>query len=343
MKLSKRKTDIPVLLLYDLDPAWETGDIAAVREGVERLEAELRSEGHPVIPVPVINEALEETLQPYQPDDYILFNWCESLPGTPHSEALVARILESLDFTFTGASSDVLAFCWDKASSKELLIRKKISSPAGTVLEPDQAHLWKKYPAIVKPSREHCSLGITSESVVMDQCELKKRINFIRAHYKQAALVEEFIDGREFHVTVLGNGEIKAFPAVEMDFKAFDNIKDRLCTYDSKFLPGSLHYEKIELRIPAELDEAEHAFLKQIAIRAYNALGCRDYGRVDLRMSNETCYVLDINPNPDFSPDTSFILGAEALGHSYGAIASYLVNLAARRHPIFSRELHAEG
>jgi D-alanine-D-alanine ligase len=123
-----------------------------------------------------------------------------------------------------------------------------------------------------------------------------------------------------------------------MDFSAFENLKDRLCTFDAKFTPGSTHYEKIETRIPASLDQTQLACLNSTARKAYKALGCRDYARIDLRMDNDIFYVLDVNPNADFSPDTSLVYTAEAAGLSYGAIASCLINLAAQRHPLFSQE-----
>jgi D-alanine-D-alanine ligase len=152
-------------------------------------------------------------------------------------------------------------------------------------------------------------------------------------------MVEDFIDGREFHVTLWGNGDVHVLPPAEMDFSAFKNVKDRLCTFDSKFLPGSSHYEKITVRVPAELNGEELAKLNQTCVAAYKAIGCRDFARIDLRLLDGVYYVLDINPNADFSPDTSSICAAEAAGLSYGAIASCLVNLAAHRHPIYSNRV----
>jgi D-alanine-D-alanine ligase len=124
-----------------------------------------------------------------------------------------------------------------------------------------------------------------------------------------------------------------------MDFSAFDSVKDRLCTFDAKFTPGSTHYEKIEMRIPASLNQTQLSCLNRTAINAYRAAGCRDYARIDLRMENNLYCVLDVNPNADFSPDTSLVYAAEAAGLSYGVIASYLVNLAAQRHPLFSQKI----
>jgi D-alanine-D-alanine ligase len=151
--------------------------------------------------------------------------------------------------------------------------------------------------------------------------------------------VEDFIDGREFHVTLWGNGGVAMLPPAEMDFSAFDNVRDRLCTFDSKFNPSSVHFEKIELRVPAPLDELEYARLRDTAVRAYKVVGCRDYGRIDLRLRNGIFYVLDVNPNADFSPDTSLVYAAEAAGFTYGAAGSQLANFAAQRHPLFCGEI----
>ncbi|MBN2402663.1 MAG: ATP-grasp domain-containing protein [Spirochaetes bacterium] len=336
MEPTQRRTDIPVLMLHDIDPAWESSEKASAFGAVEKLKTELRNEGHPVIDVPLLDHALEEALQPFHPDDYVVFNWCEGLPGLPRSENVVAEILENLNFAYTGACSEVLAFSWDKAATKKLLLSKGIPTPAAMVVNEDNIEEWDRFPAIVKPTFEHCSLGITGDAVVMDKHELEHQVRFVNDNLQQPAMVEDFIDGREFHVTLWGNGTIHALPPAEMDFAAFKDIKDRVCTFDSKFTPGSSHYENIILRIPAELDEEQLELLNRTAIRAYRAIGCRDYARVDIRMENGIYYVLDINPNSDFSPDTSSIYAAEISGLSYGAIASCLINLAARRHPVYS-------
>jgi len=326
-------------MLHNLDPAWGDAGMADAVETVEKLKSELSEEGHPVVVAQVVDHALGEVLRPYSPDEFVIFNWCEELPGLPRSDNRVAEILEDLNFAYTGSSPQVLAFSWDKAATKALLIENGIPTPDGRLVAPEEVDGWDRFPAIVKPAMEHCSLGISTDAVVMDRHELRERVLFVRNKFNQPALVEDFIDGREFHVTLWGNGMIHALPAVEMDFGAFDNIRDRLCTFDSKFTPGSEHYENIEMRIPAPLDESQLAGLYRTAIRAYKAMGCRDYGRIDMRSGNGHYYVLDINPNADFSPDTSTVYAAEASGLSYGAMASWLVNLAALRHPLFSRRI----
>jgi len=338
MKHLVQRTDIPVLMLHNIDPLWNSEEKTAVFNAVDRLSAELQNEGHPVVNVPVTNDALQCILQPYNPKEYIVFNWCEELPSKPRSDHLVTEILEKLNFTFTGSSSKVLAFSWDKPATKVLLKKHDIPTPSWEVIETAESCSWDRFPAIVKPAYEHCSIGITSDAVVTDQQTLKNRVSFVRENFDQPSIVEDFIAGREFHVNIFGNKVVKVLPTAEMDFSAFENIKDRLCTFDSKFTPGSLHYEKILLRVPANLKKKQLLLLNEVAIKAYRALGCRDYARIDLRFDNELCHVLDVNPNPDFSPDTSTIYAAKEKGYSYGAIASWVITLAAQRHPVFSRK-----
>ena len=159
--------------------------------------------------------------------------------------------------------------------------------------------------------------------MVLDEKALQARVAYVRESFDQPALVEEFIDGREFHMTLWGNGRIHMLPPAEMDFSAFIDVRDRLCTFDSKFTPGSRHYEGIELIVPAPMTAAELNALRCTAEAAYRRLNCRDYARLDLRLRAEVSYVLDINPNADISPDTSLAYAAEAAGMTYRDRAGY--------------------
>jgi D-alanine-D-alanine ligase len=121
-----------------------------------------------------------------------------------------------------------------------------------------------------------------------------------------------------------------------MDFSAIHDDRGRLCTYDSKHAPSSLDYQMIQLYLPAVLTPGEKQNLEAVALAAYRATNCRDYARLDIRQRDGTFYVLDINPNADISPDTSVTLSAGQAGFSYGSFASYLIGLAAHRHPAFA-------
>lgn len=226
-----------------------------------------------------------------------------------------------------------LTLSWDKRRVKRLLERSGLPTPRWRVYDRAEPDGWSCFPAIVKPALEHCSVGVTSEAVVLTPDELRARIAYVLEAFGQPALVEDFVDGRELHVSLWGNGTVEMLPPAEMDFSAFADVRDRLCTYDSKFSPGSLHYDRIELRLPAPLDEGEYARLERTALATYRVLGCRDYARLDIRLRDGVPYVLDVNPNPDISADTSTALAARVAGYSYGALLSRLVGFAATRRP----------
>jgi D-alanine-D-alanine ligase len=328
-------TDLPVLLLYNIDPSWQSQDIQDCHAEVHLLKDALVEFGHPVQEVCVQSAELEPILDGFNPNEHLIFNWCEELPGIPRSASQVVKILDLMGFTYTGASADALAFSQDKPLVKERLRAQGIATPRWRISTTAGSDGWDCFPAIVKPAFEHCSFGVTRDAVVLTPVELAERIDYVLETFREPALVEEFIDGREFHVSVLGNGKLKMLPPAEMDFSAFKNIKDRLCTFESKFDPQSISYNLIEMRLPAPLSQEEQHQIEALALCAYCAVGCRDYARLDIRLRDGIFYVLDINPNADISPDTSLAISAEVAGLSYGRLASLLINLAAERHPIF--------
>ncbi len=325
---------LPVLLIYNVDSAWAPHERDEVVRETQRLGSSLEERGHPVTLVPIVEANLSAQLEPFRREDHIVFNWCECLPGVSQSEAHVADMLESLDFIFTGADSEALALSQDKPQVKALLATHTIPTPHWAVYENAKADGWECFPAIVKPAYEHCSIGITQGAVVMSKNELQARLSYVQEIYQQPALVEDFIDGREFRASLWGNRSPSLLPIAEMNFSAFPDVRERLCTYDSKFDPASLHYQQIETLLPAPLRQDENRLLYKTAVAAYSILKCRDYGRIDLRLRDGVFYVLDVNPNPDLCADASMAYAAEWAGFSYGALGSLLVALAACRHPL---------
>lgn len=335
-----RRTDLPVLLLYNIDHDWSQEEIRESVNLADILVSALRAIGHPVTVVCLEANDLPILLQPYHPDEVIVFNWCEEVPGIPHSCQLVARELERRGFTYTGAGSRALVLSQDKRRVKRRLQKRGIPTPVWQVYTSLQKVEWMRFPAIVKPAFEHCSLGITREAVVQSTADLLARICYVLEELQQPALVEDFIDGREFHVGVIGNSALRVLPPAEIDYSSFDDIHDRLCTYEANFDRYSRSYQLTIPRLPALLTDDQLCSLEEVVIAAYRATGCRDYARSDIRLRDGIFYVLDINHNADISPDTSLVLAAEMVGYSYGQFGSLLVNLAARRHPLFGK--HAQ-
>ncbi len=330
-------SELPVLLLYNLNPEWDHPERQETLAETEQLGDAMRDLGHPVTSLPLTHGDLESTLSGFNPDDFVVLNWCEEVPGVPNSEIQVVHTLESLNFTYTGASEAALALCQDKQKVKDLLQSLQIPVPAGLVAsDPGQTAGWTRFPAIVKAAHEHSSLGLTPEAVVSTPAELAARVEWVITQFRQPALVEEFIDGREFHVALVGNTRITMLPPVEMDFSAFKDYRDRLCTYDAKFTPESEHFNKIGTILPAPLSTAERDQMETLCKAAYRGVGCRDYARIDIRMRDGIFYVLDVNANADLCAESSVACAAEEAGWSYGQMGNRLVRLAARRHAFLS-------
>ncbi len=329
---------IKVVVIYDLNPAWDSTEIREVRNSGKVLFESLVLEGINAYLEELNTPHLERILERYNPDDTIVYNLCESLPGLQYSERRVVEIIENNGFTYTGNTPEVIDLSYNKQKVKDLLASLGVSVPRGAILDPEEAAGWTLFPAIVKPSREHCSLTITEKSVVYDASSLREQILLVNNELKQPAMVEDFIDGREFHVSVWNNEEPEMLPPAEMDFSAFREAKERLCTYDSKFIPGSEHYEKIQTLVPAPLDEKQFRKLEKTVLAAWKGFGCRDYARFDFRLRNDEFYLLDINPNNDISIDTSFSMAAEIQNYSYSQMVKRIIMMAAERHPELAEE-----
>ena len=333
MPLDIVPSDLPVLLLSGMDASWTDQEKEEVAFVTRQLEEAIAAVGHPTELLMLTDGNLAACLQSYDPTACIVFNWCENIPGKPRSEFLVAKELEQRSFAFTGAGSQALVLAGDKSRVKRILRQRGIPTPEWRLFRRPEPKGWTWFPAIVKAAYEHCSEGLTRESVVMTAGEMARRIEYVLDTYRQPAMVEDFIDGREFHVSLWGNGHIEMLPPAEMDFSLFKEAQDRLCTYESKFVPGSKHYECIETLLPAPLTDVDLLELEKVCRAAYQAGECRDYGRIDVRLRDGLFYVLDVNPNADISADASLACAAELAGYSYGETGSRIARLAAKRHP----------
>jgi D-alanine-D-alanine ligase len=329
------RTDLPIVLLIDVNPRWQPEEIQERMTTAETLVNSMRAVGHPVDCIYMETEQLPELLFQYKAEDVIIFNLCDEAPGIPRSCALVARKLEDYGFTFTGADARALILSQDKRQIMRELYKHGVNTPRWDEYTSLDNVTWETFPAIVKPAFEHCSYGITRESVVQTPAELISRLRVVLEKFQQPVIVQEFIDGREFLVGVIGNDQPVVLPPAEIDYSVFTDIHDRLFTYESKFDPTSLAYQLTEPRWAVELTVDQLNLLNKMVTTAYLATGCRDYARMDVRLRDDLFYLLDVNHNADISPAASIVLGAEQAGFSYGRFGSLLVNLAAHRHKVF--------
>jgi D-alanine-D-alanine ligase len=191
------------------------------------------------------------------------------------------------------------------------------------------------FPIIVKPLHEDGSLGISRESVVFDDETLYKQIQYVIEQYQQPALVEEFIDGRELNVGLMEtNGKVEVLPASEIDYSEFPEGVPKICGYEAKWVTESPEYQKSKPICPAPLEWVMKKRVEHIAIRIFKLFGCRDYARVDIRIDRDgKIYVLEVNPNPDISPQSGMNRALKVQGITYTGFVGSLLERALQRKP----------
>ncbi len=261
----------------------------------------------------------------------VLINLCEGFLGQSKFEANVAAVYEMLGIAFTGNGSRALALCQDKFKTKAILGAFGLPTARGRLMISSAQSHGFRFPLIVKPNAEDASLGITVSSVVYDQEALKTRINQILEIYKQPALVEEYIEGREFNVAILereGEG-IQALPVSEIDFSAMPEGVPHICSYEAKWYADHELYRCTPPICPAPIDDDLRVKIQQLALAAFRAMGCRDYGRVDMRLGEDgQLYILEVNPNPDISLDAGYARALQAEGLAYHEFWEIMINNA---------------
>ncbi len=269
-----------------------------------------------------------------QPD--VIFNMVESLGDNAIHEMHVAGIYELMGISYTGSGPWTLGTCLNKARTKEIMLHNGIPT-AEFMLVHDVAGLTPEnfklsFPIIVKPSAEDASVGIDNKSIVNSFAELKERVEFIINKFQEAALVEEYIEGRELNVAVIGNDPPLVLPISEIDFSGLPDDYPKIVTYDAKWMDGTKEFEGTKGICPAPLPaEVEHE-VKAVALRAYKLMGCRDYARVDIRLSKTLKpFVLEVNPNPDLSHDAGYFRSVRTYGMSYADAINRIVGFAVER------------
>ncbi len=279
-------------------------------------------------------------LKAMQPD--IIFNMVECLGDSAIHEMHVAGIYELLNFSYTGAGPITLGTCLNKARTKEILSYNGIPTARFMLVKDadklSQDDFTLRYPIIVKPSAEDASVGIENNSIVNNFADLKARITYVIEKFVEPALVEEYIEGRELNVAVLGNNPPVVLPISEIDFSGLPKDKPKIVTYDAKWMEGTDEYEGTKGICPTDLPLHVENEVKEIALRAYKLMGCRDYARVDIRLTKENKpFVLEVNPNPDLSNDAGFYRSAKTSGLSYAEMIGKIVGFAVERHPKFAK------
>jgi D-alanine-D-alanine ligase len=296
---------------------------------VDAVERALRSLGYPVekIPLELPLEQAFAKLSRVKTD--IVFNLFEGFSGYPETEALIVEQLEALKLRYTGSPASVLRLALDKAATKNLLQQEGIGTPDFQLLdEATIADFKLNFPCIVKPNAEDASHSLNAKSVVNDYDSLKEMVSEISRMYGKKALVEEYIDGREFNMTVMGNTILTPLPVSEICFTLPDGMP-KILSYEAKWDTESVYYRGTLPQCPAEIDADTKRDIVEAGLAAYAITGCCGYARIDMRMDeNERIYVLEVNPNPDISPDAGAAIQVAAHGMSYNEFIQKIVQLA---------------
>ncbi len=302
---------------------------------VPQVARTLRRLGHRVSTLGIHGDVkrLVAGLARRRPD--LVFNLMEMFGDNVFGDIPVTGLLDLLGLRYTGSGPGELYLSQDKGLTKKLLAFEDILYPRFAVFSREAAFETGgnlRMPLFVKPLRSDASLGIGGKSLVHDAVALMERVAAIRKELNDWALAEEYIEGREFYVGVLGNTPAKALPPVEIDFTGFPEGVPKVMDSKAKWDERSKEYKGTR-SVLAQLPDELRARLQKVAVDAYRALRVRDYGRVDLRLTDTgEIYVLEVNASCYLERTSEFAMSAAAAGIDYPRLLEQIVNLAQERY-----------
>jgi D-alanine-D-alanine ligase len=263
-----------------------------------------------------------------------VFNLCESFNGDDTADFKIAAYLELIGKTYTGSGTHGLMLAQDKAIAKKIFAFHGIHTP--TFAKSFRGRLDfshdLQFPVIVKPAREDGSIGIEFSAVVNSIRELMERMDWLHANFDSPVLIEEYIEGREMYVGIIGNDKPEALPVVELDLSKLPDGTPRIAAAEVKWGKGTKAYRDTKSAIATDLTEETVAALQQTAVAAYQALELRDYGRIDMRLQPDGCVqVIEANPNPWLSSRAEFAMAARKSGRTYSQLIEEILELTVSR------------
>ena len=265
----------------------------------------------------------------------LIFNLTESYAGDDTKDMNIAAYLDLAGRAYTGAGPHALYLAQDKALAKKIFAFHGIRTPYFATSyrgKLDHSHDIS-FPLIVKPTSEDGSIGIDASSVVASVKELMEKIHYIHEEFDAPALIEEYIEGREIYAAILGNENPEALPLVELDLSKLPEGTPHIAGLDVKWETETEAYKVTKSAPVDDLDEATTKRLSDKAIAAYQALKLRDYGRIDMRLTEKgDVYVIEANPNPWLSSGAEFVMAARKAGRSYTQLIGEIVDLARARY-----------
>ena len=323
-----------IVILHTKDAAGPPADPV-----IGQLEQALRTLGHDASAL-VVDNTIEGTVSALRSvDPELIFNVAESFGGKSALESNVAALLNLLDLRYTGSSPAGLILAGDKSLTKKVLSFHSIKSPEFATIFRGAVD-WAgdlSFPVIVKPPQEDASLGITQKSVVRSLKELLERVDALQTEYPAPVLVEQYIEGREYYVGVLGNASAKALPIIELDFSKFPEGKTRIASWEAKWGDAGdakgAEFEGTVSVFPEHVPEELATRMQQVAVDAFHALRLRDYARIDLRVTESgEIFVIEVNPNCYLEANSEFARAAAKDGLPYPELIARIIELASARY-----------
>ncbi|MDP1989699.1 MAG: hypothetical protein Q8K00_01650 [Syntrophales bacterium] len=315
---------------------WEERGQEGIKhdEVVDEVAAALSEGGHKTSLIG-INDDLRELLDKLddkRPD--LVFNLCERFADNDDFEMNVTAVLTMLRQPFTGTGPTGMALRQDKALTKKLLKFHEVPYPNYATFDKNNLELAGKmhFPLFVKPLHGDTSLGINDSSLVTEFAKLVERISFIQTQLKVPALVEEYIEGREFYLSVLGNDPAEALPVMELDFTKLPDGYPKIYGHEAKSDAASPQYRAVNAVVATELAPETRARIINAGREAAYALKAQDYARVDIRLSLDGIpMVVEVNANPYLERTSAFALAALQAGMGYATLINRIVEEAWKR------------
>jgi D-alanine-D-alanine ligase len=326
--------------------------VIGVLDAVHAVEKALIDLDYEVILLPLSPPAEEIKIKLASLQAKLVFNLFEGFDDCSETEALVPEACDELGIPYTGCSGNTLRLALDKAQAKKMLKASGIRTPDFQVLTPATLTEFNLiFPCIVKPRSEDASHGLSEASVVRNEEALIRQVKVISDTFGGDALVEEFIDGREFNSTGLGNKDPIILPISEIEYHLPENLP-RLLTFAAKWEEDSVYFIGTKPVCPARITPTQKRKIAQIVLRTFHLFDCRGYTRVDLRMDAKgNFHVIEVNPNPDITPGNGTARHAEATGMTYTDFIRKIIQLALERtnehyqNPVYvsSRQNSSDG
>jgi D-alanine-D-alanine ligase len=300
---------------------------------LEAIADALRELGHEPVSFPI--DGRPQTLTKLARAAFDLcFNLVESYAGNDTMEMHFAAYLDLIGKRYTGAGPQGSFLAMDKAIAKKIIRYHELYTPYSAVVHNGRVEHAQdiRFPMIVKPASEDASKGIDASSVVSTVKDLLERIAYVQEEFDSAALIEEYIEGREIYAAVLGNEKPEALPLIELDLSKLPEGTPHIAGYEVKFDTTTEAYRVTKSAPARDLAEEVVASIQQTAVTAFRALKLRDYGRIDLRLAeNGRVYVIEANPNPWLDPVAEFAMAAKESGRSYVEMVGEIVESAMGR------------